>query len=45
MKKLINSPDRLVDEALAGVALAHADLVPVESPNIVVRRDAPLRPP
>jgi dihydroxyacetone kinase-like protein len=41
MKKLINSPDRLVDEALAGVALAHADLVRVESPNIVVRRDAP----
>ncbi len=41
MKKLINSPDRLVDEALAGVALAHGDLVRVESPNIVVRRDAP----
>ena len=41
MKKLINSPDRLVDEALAGVALAHADLVRIESPNIVVRRDAP----
>ena len=41
MKKLINTPDRLVDEALAGVALAHADLVRVESPNIVVRRDAP----
>ena len=41
MKKLINSPDRLVDEALAGVALAHGDLVRIESPNIVVRRDAP----
>jgi phosphoenolpyruvate---glycerone phosphotransferase subunit DhaK len=41
MKKLINQPDNLVDEALAGVALAHADLVRVESPNIVVRRDAP----
>jgi phosphoenolpyruvate---glycerone phosphotransferase subunit DhaK len=41
MKKLINSPDRLVDEALAGVALAHGDLVRVESPSIVVRRDAP----
>ena len=41
MKKLINSPDRLVDEALAGVALAHGDLVRVESPNIVVRKDAP----
>jgi phosphoenolpyruvate---glycerone phosphotransferase subunit DhaK len=41
MKKLINQPDNLVDEALAGVALAHADLVRIESPNIVVRRDAP----
>jgi phosphoenolpyruvate---glycerone phosphotransferase subunit DhaK len=41
MKKLINSPDQLVDEALAGVALAHGDLVRIESPNIVVRRDAP----
>ena len=41
MKKLINQPDSLVDEALAGVALAHADLVRVESPNIVVRKDAP----
>jgi dihydroxyacetone kinase-like protein len=41
MKKLINTPDRLVDEALAGVALAHADLVRVDSPNIVVRKDAP----
>ncbi len=41
MKKLINTPDRLVDEALAGMALAHADLIRVETPNIVVRRDAP----
>ena len=41
MKKLINEPDRLVDEELAGMALAHADLLRVESPNIVVRRDAP----
>ena len=41
MKKLINVPDRLVDEELAGMALAHADLIRVESPNIVVRRDAP----
>jgi dihydroxyacetone kinase-like protein len=41
MKKLINLPDNVVDEALAGVALAHADLVRVESPNIVVRKDAP----
>jgi phosphoenolpyruvate---glycerone phosphotransferase subunit DhaK len=41
MKKLINSPDRLVDEELAGMARAHADLIRVEEPNIVVRRDAP----
>ncbi|HSK52223.1 MAG TPA: dihydroxyacetone kinase subunit DhaK [Clostridia bacterium] len=41
MKKLINVPDRLVDEELAGMALAHADLIRVETPNIVVRRDAP----
>jgi dihydroxyacetone kinase-like protein len=41
MKKLINQPDRLVDEELAGMALAHADLIRVESPNIVVRKDAP----
>jgi phosphoenolpyruvate---glycerone phosphotransferase subunit DhaK len=41
MKKLINEPDRLVDEELAGMALAHADLLRVETPNIVVRRDAP----
>jgi phosphoenolpyruvate---glycerone phosphotransferase subunit DhaK len=43
MKKLINTPERLVDEELAGMALAHADLIRVESPNIVVRRDAPRR--
>jgi dihydroxyacetone kinase-like protein len=41
MKKLINTPERLVDEELAGMALAHADLIRVEEPNIIVRRDAP----
>jgi dihydroxyacetone kinase-like protein len=41
MKKLINVPDRLVDEALAGMARAHADLIRIEAPNVVVRRDAP----
>jgi dihydroxyacetone kinase-like protein len=41
MKKLINSPDTVVDEALAGMAAAHADLIRVEEPNIVVRKDAP----
>jgi dihydroxyacetone kinase-like protein len=41
MKKLINTPERAVDEELAGIAAAHPDLVRIESPNIVVRRDAP----
>jgi dihydroxyacetone kinase-like protein len=41
MKKLINSPDKVVDEALAGMAAAHGDLIRVEEPNIVVRKDAP----
>jgi len=41
MKKLINSPDKVVDEALGGMAAAHGDLIPVEEPNIVVRKDAP----
>src|ERR671929_1040389 len=41
MKKLINSPDRVVDEALAGMAAAHSDLIRIEEPNIVVRKDAP----
>jgi dihydroxyacetone kinase-like protein len=40
MKKLINAPETVVDEALAGMAAAHADLIRVEVPNIVVRRDA-----
>ncbi len=41
MKKLINKPDDLVDEELAGMALAHADLIRVIEPNVVVRKDAP----
>ena len=41
MKKLINAPDMVVDEALAGMAAAHPDLIRVESPNIIVRKDAP----
>ena len=41
MKKLINAPDTVVDDALAGVAAAHADLVRVIAPNVVVRADAP----
>jgi dihydroxyacetone kinase-like protein len=43
MKKLINAPDRVVDEALAGMASAHADLIRVIEPNVIVRKDAPKR--
>ena len=41
MKKLINSTDAVVDEALAGMAAAHRDLLRVIEPNVVVRADAP----
>jgi phosphoenolpyruvate---glycerone phosphotransferase subunit DhaK len=41
MKKLINAPDDLVDEALAGMLAAHPGYLRVEEPNIVVRKDAP----
>jgi len=41
MKKLINTPEHVVDEALAGMLAAHPDLIRVEAPNIVVRKDAP----
>ena len=41
MKKLINSPERVVDEALAGMAAAHPDAIRIEEPNVVVRKDAP----
>jgi dihydroxyacetone kinase-like protein len=41
MKKLINSPDTVVDDALVGVLAAHGDLVRVIEPNVVVRADAP----
>ncbi len=41
MKKLINSPDTVVDDALIGVVAAHGNLVRVIEPNVVVRVDAP----
>jgi dihydroxyacetone kinase-like protein len=41
MKKLINAPDTVVDEALAGMLAAHPELIRLETPNVVVRRDAP----
>src|SRR5512147_835330 len=43
MKKLINDPEQVVDEALRGFAVAHLDLVRVFfAPNYVVRADAPV---
>lgn len=44
MKKLINSPETVVDDELAGIAAAHADLVRVDFQNhIIVRADAPVQ--
>src|SRR3954454_7224005 len=41
MKKLINAPDNVVDEALAGMVAAHPGYFRLEEPNVVVRADAP----
>ena len=42
MKKLINDPRRVVDEAVAGFEAAHGDLVTVShDPLYIVRKDAP----
>lgn len=42
MKKLINDPKNVVNEAVAGVAAAHGDLVTVSyDPIFIVRNDAP----
>src|SRR5579883_892660 len=43
MKKLINSPETVVQDELAGLAAAHPDLVRVDRESrIIVRGDAPL---
>ena len=43
MKKLINDPTTVVTEALAGMALAHPDLLTVSyDPDYIVRADAPV---
>jgi dihydroxyacetone kinase-like protein len=43
MKKLINRPEDVVNETMAGLGLAHADLLRVDlRDGIVVRRDAPV---
>src|SRR5688572_11257485 len=42
MKKLLNSPESAVKDALAGMALAHADLIAVHyDPDFIVRTGAP----
>ena len=42
MKKLINDPKTVVDEAVAGVAAAHADILTVVmDPIYIVRKDSP----
>ncbi len=44
MKKLINKPEDVVKEALAGMAVAHPDLIRVDvEQQLIVRKDAPLQ--
>ncbi|TFB97200.1 MULTISPECIES: dihydroxyacetone kinase subunit DhaK [Cryobacterium] len=43
MKKLVNDPKNVVNEAVAGFGAAHADLVRVSAdPIFIVRKDAPV---
>ncbi len=43
MKKLINRPEDVVKEELAGMAAAHADLISVDvERQVIVRKDAPV---
>src|SRR5438094_8424602 len=44
MKKLINKPDDVVKEALAGMLAAHSDLISVDiEQQVIVRKDAPVQ--
>jgi phosphoenolpyruvate---glycerone phosphotransferase subunit DhaK len=44
MKKLINSPDTVLQDELAGIAAAHGDRVRVVfEPPVIVRNDAPVQ--
>ncbi len=44
MKKLINKPEDVVKEALAGMLAAHSDLLHVDiEQQIIVRKDAPVK--
>jgi hypothetical protein len=43
MKKLVNDPKNVVDEAVAGFGAAHGDIVRVSlDPVFIVRSDAPV---
>ena len=43
MKKLINSPESVIQDALSGMAAAHSDLIRVDVANqVIVRADAPI---
>ncbi len=43
MKKVINAPDRVVEEMLRGMELAHPNLLRLlPEHNVVVRADAPV---
>jgi phosphoenolpyruvate---glycerone phosphotransferase subunit DhaK len=43
MKKVINAPERVVDDMLRGMGLAHPELIRIISEhNVVVRADAPV---
>src|SRR6266566_3730182 len=44
MKKLINKPEDVVKEALAGMLAAHSDLISVDiEQQVIVRKDAPVK--
>ncbi len=44
MKKLINKPENVVKEELAGMQAAHPDLIRVDIENqVIVRKDAPIQ--
>jgi len=44
VKKLINSPDSVVHDALEGMAAAHADLIKVNyDPDYIIRADGPIQ--
>ena len=44
MKKLINSPEGVVKDALAGMAVAHSNLLSIHyDPDIIVRAGAPIK--